>query len=297
MMEVNTMKFNRTLLTASFLSFTLALPAAADARGDFAEPEVCTPCAADLNGDRGVDAGDLVVLLSAWGQCDPGKPCPADLDGDGTVNSADLALLLSAWGPCPGFNYPDIDNPEAYQIAMEILGANGPLLPSDELVERVARDIDLIRKATPLLEGKFHTPAFQWDFLILSRNQSEDPSGYHCLNDFYGATIWAELEQIQMTILQFPGAINAPALAQIYAQSVHVNWAEASGIYGGENFWIPNPIGGLDGTWTWFVDDGFHDCFDGCDCHYYYWFSVSGDGEVTLLNFEQSGAPYCAWPY
>jgi len=291
----------RTLLTASslivVLALALALPVTVHARGDIAEPEFCTPCAADLNGDRSVNIGDLAMLLAAWGTCTPGEACPADLNNDGTVNIADLGLLLAAWGPCPGFVYPDIENPEAYQIAMEMLGAGGPLLPPDELVDRVARDIDLIRKATPLLEGKFHTPAFQWDFLILSRDHDADPSSYQCLNDYYGASVWAELEHLQMTILQFPGASNTPALAQIYAQSVHVNWAEASGIYGGENFWTPTPIGGLDGTWAWFVDDGFHDCFDGCDCHYYYWFTVSGEGEVTLVNFEQQGAWYCPWPY
>ena len=286
-----------TLLTASSLTLALSLPTAAHARGDLAEPELCTPCAADLNGDREVNLADLTTLLSAWGPCAKGEECTADLNMDSAVNLGDLSLLLSAWGPCPGFTYPDIDNAEAYQIALELLVAGGPLLPSDELVDRVARDIDLIRKATPLLEGKIDTPAFQWDFLILSRDQAADPSSYQCLNDYYGATVWAELEQLQMTILQFPGAINTPALAQIYAQSAHVAWAEPSGIYGGENFWIPNPIGGLEGTWSWFVDDGFHDCFDGCDCHYYYWFTVSGEGEVTLLNYEESGAWYCPWPF
>jgi len=57
------------------------------------------PCPADLNNDCGVDSGDLIILLSAWGPCGSG-PCPADLDGSGTVDSADLLELLNAWGAC-----------------------------------------------------------------------------------------------------------------------------------------------------------------------------------------------------
>ena len=58
------------------------------------EPE---PCPGDLNGDGGVDGGDLGLLLAVWGTSDPA----ADLDGSGTVDGGDLGLLLSAWGPCP----------------------------------------------------------------------------------------------------------------------------------------------------------------------------------------------------
>jgi len=51
----------------------------------------------DLNGDGIVDSSDLLLMLSAWGPCDPEAPCPADLTGDGNVTSADLLLLLSNW--------------------------------------------------------------------------------------------------------------------------------------------------------------------------------------------------------
>lgn len=51
-------------------------------------------CPSDLSGDGMVDAGDLAILLAAWGTPN------ADLDGDGTVDSGDLAVLLAAWGPC-----------------------------------------------------------------------------------------------------------------------------------------------------------------------------------------------------
>ena len=56
-----------------------------------------TPCPADLNGDRAVDASDLAALLSAWGSTGGA----ADIDADGTVGASDLAAMLNAWGACP----------------------------------------------------------------------------------------------------------------------------------------------------------------------------------------------------
>jgi len=48
---------------------------------------------ADLNGDQMVNALDLAILLSQWG-----NPGSADLDGSGSVDGPDLAQLLGAWG-------------------------------------------------------------------------------------------------------------------------------------------------------------------------------------------------------
>ncbi len=52
--------------------------------------------ALDLDGDGSVAAGDLAILLGAWGPAPAGTP--ADFDLDGSVNAADLGVLLGAWG-------------------------------------------------------------------------------------------------------------------------------------------------------------------------------------------------------
>jgi len=61
---------------------------------------VCgSACPSDLNGDGNVDAGDLAVLLGAWGS--RGVPgFPGDVNSDGLVDATDLAGLLGAWGAC-----------------------------------------------------------------------------------------------------------------------------------------------------------------------------------------------------
>ena len=55
-----------------------------------------TPMAIDLDGDGTVGAGDLAVLLSAWGPAASGTP--ADFNRDGSVDAADLSRVLANWG-------------------------------------------------------------------------------------------------------------------------------------------------------------------------------------------------------
>ena len=55
-------------------------------------------CLGDIDLDGGVGVGDLLLMLSMWGECDS---CVPDLDGDGHVGVSDLLILLDAWGPCP----------------------------------------------------------------------------------------------------------------------------------------------------------------------------------------------------
>ena len=54
-------------------------------------------CPSDLDSDGFVGFGDLLLVLSAWGDC---LACPEDLDGDGVVGFADLLTVLSEWGSC-----------------------------------------------------------------------------------------------------------------------------------------------------------------------------------------------------
>ena len=55
-----------------------------------------SPIEGDLDGDGCVGAGDLGMLLAAWGALED----PADLDGDGEVAASDLGVLLANWAGC-----------------------------------------------------------------------------------------------------------------------------------------------------------------------------------------------------
>jgi len=46
-----------------------------------------------MNADGSVNIHDLLMLITAWGDCE----CHEDLTGDGKVNVADILLLINAW--------------------------------------------------------------------------------------------------------------------------------------------------------------------------------------------------------
>ncbi len=55
---------------------------------------ILAACPSDFDGNGATDAGDLAVLLAAWGGAG------ADLTGDGVTDASDLAVLLATWGVC-----------------------------------------------------------------------------------------------------------------------------------------------------------------------------------------------------
>lgn len=52
---------------------------------------------ADLNDDSVINAADLAILLSLWGECPLSGGCAGDLDGDGFVGASDVTVLLASW--------------------------------------------------------------------------------------------------------------------------------------------------------------------------------------------------------
>lgn len=58
------------------------------------------PLPGDLNGDGTVNALDMSILLSHWGQ--QGGGIKGDINSDGTVNTLDLSILLSHFGSSGG---------------------------------------------------------------------------------------------------------------------------------------------------------------------------------------------------
>ncbi len=245
------------------------------------------PCDADLDGDGDVGILDLLTLLSAWGT-DPGGP--PDFDADGVVGVLDLLTLLANWGPMV-FDYgPGPDNPEAQQIGLEMMGASGGLLVPKEEYLRIDRDLGLIRNAEPALQIEIHSPAWVPSQLLVGLVKGAPQDAYLCLNVIYQVT---NVEHLfgSWYLLTFAGNLNVAALAAIYEEAPEVQFAEPNLIIGGQNFWVPTPLG--EGVWRWEIDDGWHDCFDGCDCHRFYFFETDDKFNVTLISFQEVGAPWC----
>jgi hypothetical protein len=70
-----------------------------------------------------------------------------------------------------------------------------------------------------------------------------------------------------------------------------VTSAEPNGLVGGQNFWTPSLL--INNNWRWTIDDGFLDCFDGCDCHRAYVMDTTTAGAVNLVSYQEYGQSWC----
>jgi hypothetical protein len=247
------------------------------------------PCPPDVDCSGAVDVGDLVAVVTAWGL----GGTPEDVDGSGTVDVGDLVEVIVAWGPCLFQFLPQPDQ-EAEQIALEMLGPAGPLLFALEEYERIDRDLDLIRAAVPALQGETHTPAWAPADLIVQVSQSLPKTGYDCVNT-YSQVVLEDLlfssGGFDWYVITLAGSINVEALAGVYMRLAEVGVAEPNGLIGGQNTWAATDLGG--GVWRWDIDDGWHDCFDGCDCHRVYVIETDAEGNVEVIDVSEFGLPWC----
>jgi hypothetical protein len=274
-------------MTMHLRPFTAALTLAAVFSAAPAARAVEVDCPTDLDGNVAVDVFDLLALLGQWGPC-PG--CPADFDGNDAVDVFDLLELLGDWGPCV-FDYGEPrENAEAEQIGLEMLGAGGPLVVPDPIYDRVVRDLALIRTDQPALTDEPHVMAWAPNELVVKLVPDEPLDEYQVLNLYYEVTDEYHLFG-DWWVLTFARNMNVPAMAGIYAAIDAVELGEPNYIIGGDNTYTPMDMG--DGRWRWDIDDGFLDCFDGCDCHRHYIVDTFEDETVELILYEEYGAPWC----
>jgi hypothetical protein len=158
-----------------------------------------------------------------------------------------------------------------------------------EVYDRIVFDLALIRDFEPSLLGQTHSPVWLANERLVRLDPGAPQDEYPCLNDRY-QLINADNLFGDWWVLTFAGNINVPALAQVYMQAPEVQFAEPNGLIGGQNFWTPTDHGA---SWIRDVDDGWYDCFDGCDCHRLYKLGTTAAGGIRLLSFEEFGAPWC----
>jgi hypothetical protein len=282
---------NRNRLCAAFTLHILLALALIVLPANVARAQCADTCPPDTNCSGAVDTDDLITVILGWGV--PGF-VPADVNCSGNVDVEDLVDVILAWGPCV-FDYgPQYPNAEAHQIGLEMLGANGPLTLSQAQYDRIDRDLGLIRAAYPALASETHTLAWAPNQMIVAVFQKADTTALECLNTFYQETETDLLFSsfgVDYYVVTVAAKVNVPGLCAIYAEAPEVNFAEPNGLVGGQNFWEPTDMG--NGTWRWNIDDGFHDCFDGCDCHRLYTIDVDAAGVVTLVNYEEFGQSWC----
>jgi hypothetical protein len=248
----------------------------------------------DINADSAVSAGDWLAFESCLAGpglgipppgCDPEQFARADLDDDGDVDLADLAAL----GPLFGQQYfdygPHRDNLEAEMLAMAMRGV---LRAVETDYQRIIRDLALIRAEYPKLQDVIDDPDWVPKELLLKLVAGQPTTGYQALNRFYQVV----QEQVYSwgIKLTFCDNLNAEELALIYAALPEVQWAEPNGLIGIDDYITVTDRGD---RWEYWIDDGFMDCFDGCDCHREWLLQVDTQGTVYLIYYREWGMPWC----
>lgn len=247
------------------------------------------PCPPDINCSGAVDVADLLSVITSWGNTSG----PADVNSSGSVDVADLLTVITTWGPCAFDFGPAYRDAEAHQIGLEMVETLSLPLAT---YNRIDRDLNLIRLAYPALAGQTHSEAWIPTDLIVGVQQGQDLTEYQCANTYYHGTqddLLFSFGGVDYYLVVFAGKSNTEALGAIYAALPGISSADTNGLIGGENRWTPTDMGG--GVWKWNIDDGFWDCFDGCDCHRVYEIDIDAAGNVTLVHYEQWGQEWCEW--
>jgi len=219
----------------------------------------------------------------------------------GGVRSGWGVALAAALGLGPGagatclvgpqyFDYgPHRDNAEAEQLAMAL---SGSLRAPNAEYARIVGDLAAIRAAYPVLTDAVDDPDYAPDQLIVKIKSGWPTTTFDQTNAFYQMI---DLDVLVGTtyVLTYCDNLNAPVLASIYEALPEVDYAEPNSFFGHDDSIVVTPLGS---TWRYTIDDGFHDCFDGCDCHRSWTFDVALGGAVALIHFGESGAAWCVFP-
>ena len=249
----------------------------------------------DINADASVSAGDLAAIAGCLAgpdqsgppTCDPARWMRADLQSDNDVDLRDYGELMQLAGTVY-FNYgPRRDNLEAELLAMEL---RGTLRAGNADYNRILRDLGLIRAAYPELITVIEDPEYVPNQLIVKLIDGQPTGGYEALNDYY--QLVSEEVYSWGRVLTFCDNLNTPVLADQYDALPETQYADPNWMIGYDDE-ITVTDAGL--AFRYVIDDGFWDCFDGCDCHRTWTFNVDFAGHVVLVSYEEWGMSWCVF--
>lgn len=168
---------------------------------------------------------------------------------------------------------------------------SGELRAPDGAYERILRDLALIRAAWPVLQGAVDDPDYVPDELLVELTPAGPWPTFDAMNVYYQVTAVDHLFG-DWYVLTFCDNINAPVAAEIYATLADVDFAEPNSLIGTDDEVTIQVLGT---THRYAIDDGFHDCFDGCDCFRFWVVDVTEAGAVSLADYSESGQSWCVF--
>jgi hypothetical protein len=276
----------------SHTSILVALLSWGTASFAFAGQDCYGPGDIDTNGSVTLDDFALLsACLAGPGADTPPDGCPpavfwrADLDSDGDVDLADAGRFAERHLDDYFLYGPRRENLEAELLAMD---AAGQLRAPDLEYERILRDLELIRIKHPELATVVDDMDYAPNQLIVGLLEGQPTDTYEAFNEYY--LLVDEEVHSWWRVLTFCDHLNAYLLDLIYEALPEVDWAQPNYLIGTDDQIAVSILGT---TYRYEIDDGFHDCFDGCDCHRFWTIDVDLAGTVTLVSYEEWGWSWC----
>ncbi|XXX72571.1 hypothetical protein WMF30_33470 [Sorangium sp. So ce134] len=164
-----------------------------------------------------------------------------------------------------------------------------------DVYERVKRDLAAIHAMEPDTAGisGAHRSLVELGINWTEAGKAAIDAGtyraWDCLNEYYGATLIRNFDQVPVTVLRFDGNFDLEMLAREYAKLPEVESTDVAAPSGGSS----DACLSIDGEEYRYVLDlaSGDDCIAGCSDHVYFGFSTTPDGTVTPLGTHASSDP------
>jgi hypothetical protein len=165
--------------------------------------------------------------------------------------------------------------------------ASGAFVAPEDLYQRIARDLALVRTAIPQVQEVQHMPPFLPGVLLgLTEAAAEKAragtyGAWDCLNAYYGGEVEWVGSGLPLASVKHKPRIDTRQLAEDYARLPGVSYATSNGPAGdGTDICVSIEAD----AYVYIFDDAGGDCPSGCTEHRYYGASVRTDGSVTVLG-------------
>ena len=241
----------------------------------------------DLNAFAACMAGGPDATVPPVG-CDPDEFARADLDGDSDADLSDFAQLAHHVGTAYFAYGKHRDDLEAEMLAMDL---TGQLRAPEVEYERIRGDLERIRAEYANLTGVIDDMDYAPNELLVKLIDGQPLDAYQAINEHY---LVVNEESLFSTwwVLTFCDNLNAVVLSDIYAALPAVQYADPNYLVGTDDQITVTVLGE---TYRYSIDDGFMDCFDGCDCHREWVLDVDTSGNVTLISYDEWGQSWCSF--
>lgn len=202
----------------------------------------------------------------------------ADFDGNGRVTLRDFAALANRMA-LPYFDYgPHRENREAEMLAIVL---SEEIRAPDDLYDRIAGDLGLIREELPELEEVVNLVPYSPNELLVGLEHGASDDILDELNAFYRVSAVREIQPISVFILTFCDTLNAQVVKAPYQAIPEVRFAEPDETFGDGNHVTVFPMAS---AYRYVFDEGYGDCRLGCLHHRIWTIEVDEGGTVTFIS-------------